>query len=434
MHKFFLAMTGIALCLQSCRPGSFSQSDNSLLDAESSPKVLTNRFVRFPLRTKGRYIVDKNGNRVKLRSINWYGASDDYFVPLGLDAKHRDNLAQQIVTMKFNSVRLPFSNELMARKQPVVSHFLKANPDLLGKNPMEVFDAIIESLTKVGLIVILNNHTSDATWCCSGNDNNGLWYNENVSEESWISDWEKLAERYKNNKFVVGADLRNELRRNNEMGLSPGWGNGGANDWKKAAAKAGNAILEIAPHWLIVVEGLNYSADFSKIKTSPLSLNVANRIVYSPHVYHWFTNFSEKTSYQEAASYWDKKWGFFVKDLDKSYTAPIWISEFGNGLTSNKPHSKPRIWWKHLMCYLQERDVSYSYWSFTGGKIKAVDGPDTPKTEDTEYKISWNNATYGLNDRDWNPIQDDFRLEDIHNYLFPNRKPTNSPKPIPCSL
>ncbi len=433
MHYFFFAMFLFALGLQACRPIGLSVSEDSQLNMTAEPQILTNRYVNFPLRTKGRYIVDSSGRRVKLRSINWYGASDDYYVPLGLYTKHRDELAQQIVTMKFNSVRLPFANQLLSHKEPVVSHFLKANPDLLGKNPMEVFDSIIQSLTKVGLIVILNNHTSDATWCCSGNDNNGLWYNDQYSEERWIKDWEEMARRYKDNKYVIGADLRNELRRNHKMGISPDWGNGGSNDWKKAAAKAGNAIHKISPHWLIVIEGLSYSADFSKIKSSPLRLNIANRIVYSPHAYHWFTNFSEETSYEEAKAYWNKKWGFFVKDLDKPYTAPLWVSEFGNGLKSNKPNSKARIWWKYLMCYMQEIDIGYSYWSFTGGKIKAANGPDTPKNENTAYTISWNNATYGLNDRDWEPIKEDFRLQDIQRYLFPNRKPIDSPKPEPCS-
>jgi hypothetical protein len=49
----------------------------------------------------------------------------------------------------------------------------------MGKTAMEVFDATVASLSKAGVAVILNNHISDAMWCCSVTDSNGLWYNDN---------------------------------------------------------------------------------------------------------------------------------------------------------------------------------------------------------------------------------------------------------------
>jgi len=44
---------------------------------------------------------------------------------------------------------------------------------------MEVFDATIKALTDANQMIILNNHISDAGWCCSPNDGNGLWHNPN---------------------------------------------------------------------------------------------------------------------------------------------------------------------------------------------------------------------------------------------------------------
>jgi endoglucanase len=49
-----------------------------------------------PLQTAGRHIVDVDGKRLKLASINWYGASDIFFVPMGLDIRHRSEIAQTI--------------------------------------------------------------------------------------------------------------------------------------------------------------------------------------------------------------------------------------------------------------------------------------------------------------------------------------------------
>ena len=45
------------------------------------------------------------------------------------------------------------------------------------------FDATVEALTKAGVMTILNNHISDAEWCCSSDDANGLWHNANYTAQ-----------------------------------------------------------------------------------------------------------------------------------------------------------------------------------------------------------------------------------------------------------
>jgi len=74
-------------------------------------------------------------------------------------------------------VRLPFSLEIIYTDLIVSAEAIAANPGLLGKSAMEIFDLTVESLTKAGVAVILNNHISDAMWCCGEWDGNGLWYN-----------------------------------------------------------------------------------------------------------------------------------------------------------------------------------------------------------------------------------------------------------------
>ena len=70
-----------------------------------------------PLHTQGRHIHDSSGARVKLASVNWYGASDEHFIPGGLDVQHRQDIATTIRRLGFNSVRLPYADE-MVRKNP----------------------------------------------------------------------------------------------------------------------------------------------------------------------------------------------------------------------------------------------------------------------------------------------------------------------------
>jgi hypothetical protein len=130
-----------------------------------------------PLRTAGRHIVDANGERVKLASVNWYGASDIYFVPGGLDFRHRDEIAATIRKMGFNSVRFPYSDQMVIENPVVALEHISANLDLLddydlgqadngmqGPRALDVFNACVTSMTNAGLAVVINDHITNAHW------------------------------------------------------------------------------------------------------------------------------------------------------------------------------------------------------------------------------------------------------------------------------
>jgi len=52
-------------------------------------------------------------------------------------------------------------------------------------------------LTKFGIAVILNNHISDAGWCCNDFDENGLWHNNHYSTDQWIGALSEMTLKYK---------------------------------------------------------------------------------------------------------------------------------------------------------------------------------------------------------------------------------------------
>eukprot|EP00351_Strombidinopsis_sp_SopsisLIS2011_P005947 CAMPEP_0116877330 /NCGR_PEP_ID=MMETSP0463-20121206/9113_1 /TAXON_ID=181622 /ORGANISM="Strombidinopsis sp, Strain SopsisLIS2011" /LENGTH=131 /DNA_ID=CAMNT_0004524509 /DNA_START=258 /DNA_END=653 /DNA_ORIENTATION=+ len=124
---------------------------------------------------------------------------------------------------------------------------------------MEIFDITVQSLSDAGQMIILNNHMSDAGWCCSPDDGNGLWHNPNYPTQMWMDCWTNMTARYSDNKLVIASDLRNELRHDKVHGGRATWGWGGDNDWHAAATRAGNAILAVNPDQLIIVEGLMYA-------------------------------------------------------------------------------------------------------------------------------------------------------------------------------
>ena len=137
-----------------------------------------------PLQTAGRHIVDANGKRFKLASINWYGASDIFFVPMGLDVRHRSDIAKTIRKMGFNSVRFPYSDQMVIENPVIDPKHLQANLDLLepyhkhregvdqtrldegiaGPRALDVYNACVQAMTDEGIAVIPNNHITNAAW------------------------------------------------------------------------------------------------------------------------------------------------------------------------------------------------------------------------------------------------------------------------------
>lgn len=87
--------------------------------------------------------MDKNGDMVRLSCVNWYGAHLERSVVDGLDLVDINELSEDIASKGFNCVRLVFSLEQYFENPVVESEFLTANPDLVGKKSMEVFDATV---------------------------------------------------------------------------------------------------------------------------------------------------------------------------------------------------------------------------------------------------------------------------------------------------
>eukprot|EP01012_Entosiphon_sulcatum_P042922 TRINITY_DN5705_c0_g1_i1.p1 TRINITY_DN5705_c0_g1~~TRINITY_DN5705_c0_g1_i1.p1 ORF type:complete len:370 (+),score=62.63 TRINITY_DN5705_c0_g1_i1:1105-2214(+) len=337
----------------------------------------------FPLHTSSRWIVDSNNKRVKLACTNWYGAHLETYVVNGLSVQPVDSIAQLIARLGFNCVRLTFSVEMYV-KNPVITNMtlVAANPSFHNRTAMEIFDATVDSLGRAGVMIVLNNHISDAGWCCSEQDGNGLWYTKTYPESVWMSMWVEFARRYASNKWVVAADLRNELRASN-LGV-PTWGSGSsATDWHAAATRAGNAVLAVNPNWLIIVEGLNYATQLRDVYNSPVVLYTPNRVVYSAHDYSWS---QPDLSYADFQKLMGDEWGYIVSQ-NHSFTAPLWLGEFGTNSQS--------AWWTNIRQYLQGADFEWGYWSIDG------------------YKYIGQDETFGILNADYKTLSQQWKLDDL---------------------
>jgi aryl-phospho-beta-D-glucosidase BglC (GH1 family) len=364
-----------------------------------------------PLSTCGRWIVDAQGRRVKLAGVNWYGANDVDLVVGGLDKVSLASVAGKIRELGFNSVRLPFSNEML-HSTAVVTDAVAANPTLRGKTAIAIFDATVEALARAGLLIVLNNHSTHAMWCCNYDDD-GLWYTKEYSEEQWIADWEFMAQRYADNPRVVGADLRNEIRIAKPVtGLLPrlpNWGGGDANDWRAAATRAGDRIAAKTPRWLIIVEGLNSADDLTAVGGNPIVLKTPKKLVYSAHQYGFFRpglpaipglgGTYDTMDAGQLSSASQKQWGYLTEPA-QPFTAPVWLGEFGDSASSD-----PK-WLTNLAAYLHETDIDWAYWAINGGP-----------------KASGDPEPYGLLDDDWTTVRDDWRLSTLRSLQSGTRGP-----------
>lgn len=165
------------------------------------------RSAALPLSTKGRDIIDANGDVFHFASTNWPG-HQEVMVPEGLQHASIKDIVSWFPKFGLNSVRLTFAIEMIddylsnSPNQTLEKSFLNALGDangtivlnqILEKNPeftkettrLEVWDAVAKELSNQGVLIHLDNHVSKAFWCCADNDGNG-WFGERFFDvEKW---------------------------------------------------------------------------------------------------------------------------------------------------------------------------------------------------------------------------------------------------------
>jgi len=348
--------------------------------------------------TNGAQILDANNKTVRIAAINWYGFETTDQLVHGLWAQDYHTVLSTIQAEGFNTVRIPFSNQMVETPMTVSNLSFTGstgpiNSDLKGLNALQALDKIVAAAGQLGLRVVLDNHRSEAG---NSNEPNGLWYTSAYPESNWIADWVTLATRYKSytdasgNPTVIGMDLRNEPHLIGNSGYSGSCWTGDtsvsgcptsntAQNWPAAATRAATAIQKVNPSLLIIVEGVDcYSGDcgwqganLEGAAKYPITLPTANELVYSAHDYgpdlwgqSWFNG---STTAASLATTWGKFWAY----LSTSNTAPVWVGEFGttnnvSDIESNTPGSQGQ-WFQSLISYLGNNpNIQWSYWALNG--------------------------------------------------------------------
>jgi len=309
------------------------------------------------LHTCGNRILDSYGRDFQMVGITWSGMEYPAHSPLGLYTRNWQEILDQITSLSYNTIRLPYTNDMLQSGVAPQRINYELNPDLEGLSAIEVLDRLVQGARQRGLRVILDRHrpTSAAQ--------SPLWYTREVPEEQWIRDWQMLARRYLGNDTVIAADLHNEPHGDAT------WGTGDkATDWRMAAEVAGNAILSVNPYLLVFVQGVDrqgnslywWGGDLRGVANFPVQLTVPNRVVYSPRDYgpevYNQEYFSDPTFPENLPNIWDQHWGY----IHRQGISPVVLGELGGTRLDDSVDGR---WKRTLLHYLQVNRIGFINWS-----------------------------------------------------------------------
>ena len=373
------------------------------------------------LHAEGSRLYDMNGNEVWLTGANWFGLNCIEGAPHYLWSADCDDLLREVADRGINVIRFPISSELIvswmngeppqlsgggmqASYNPPVDQddgnggVIKAgtygniNKDFVesdGKTLIDTeraFDIILAKCKKYGIKAFIDIHSPHTD---NSGHNYNLWYGKaGITTDLWIKSLVWMADKYKNDDTLIAYDLKNEPHGKGPEGTAAAkWdGTTDENNWAYAATKCAEAILEVNPHALILVEGVEQSmsgaqagdywgmpdrktdspyigawwgGNFRGARDYPIKPKQGtSQIVYSPHDYGpsvyaqtWFEkDFTTQTLLDD---YWYDTWAY----INAENIAPELIGEWGGHMDGGKNQK----WMELLRDYMtQEHTLEIS--------------------------------------------------------------------------
>ncbi len=357
------------------------------------------------LHTNGNKILDSKGNEVRMTGIAWFGFETPNNSFHGLWANTMDDILDKVADNGFNTLRVPLSVQLVNQWRqgtyPMPDSINDyVNPDLKGKNSLEILDMAIAKCKEKGVKVMLDMHR-----VINGSQSN-TWYTNDYSVKDYEECWKWLTDHYKNDDTVIAMDIFNEPHGKVYQGeVTAKWDDTtDVNNWKYEAEKVGKEILDINPNLLVMVEGVetypkegfdyttkdvnNYygtwwGGNLRGVKDHPVTIaNHPNQVVYSPHDYGpsvsaqpWFQSGFTKDSLMKNA--WEPNW-FYIQ---KENIAPLLIGEWGGQMDGGDNQK----WMQALADTIKENNMSHTFWCLNpnSGDTGGILGYDF-KTVDTQ--------------------------------------------------
>ena len=332
------------------------------------------------LKAEGKKIIDQNGNEVLLRGMGLGGwmLMEGYMMQSSdvADTQHEfrqrledlmgvdktnvffDKWLENHVTKAdidslsswgFNSVRLPMHYNLFTL--PIEEESIEGENTWLTKG-FTIIDELLQWCEENEVYLILDLHAApggqgaNAAISDYNSDLPSLWESE-LNKNKTIALWKKLAERYKDEEWIGGYDLLNEvnweMENDNEELL---------NLYKDITTE----IRAVDNNHIIFIEGNGFANDFNGL-TPPWDDNM----VYSFHKY-WSGNTTESIQW--------------VLDIREENNVPLWMGEAGEN--SN-------VWFTDAIELFETNDIGWSWWPMK--RIETIVGPYSIDFTDGYKKI-----------------------------------------------
>ena len=332
------------------------------------------------LKAEGKKIIDQNGNEVLLRGMGLGGwmLMEGYMMQSSdvADTQHEfrqrledlmgvdntnvffDKWLENHVTKAdidslsswgFNSVRLPMHYNLFTL--PIEEESVEGENTWLTKG-FTIIDELLQWCEENEVYLILDLHAApggqgaNAAISDYNSDLPSLWESE-LNKNKTIALWKKLAERYKDEEWIGGYDLLNEvnweMENDNEELL---------NLYKDITTE----IRAVDNNHIIFIEGNGFANDFNGL-TPPWDDNM----VYSFHKY-WSENTTESIQW--------------VLDIREENNVPLWMGEAGEN--SN-------VWFTDAIELFETNDIGWSWWPMK--RIETIVGPYSIDFTDGYKKI-----------------------------------------------
>ncbi|CAN9187098.1 unnamed protein product [Alternaria alternata] len=391
-----------------------------------------------PLSTKGRDIIDANGDVFHFMSTNWPG-HQEIMIPEGLQHSSVEDIVSWFPKLGLNSVRMPFAIEMVddylenSPDQTLEKSVLNAIPgtngtdvlnSILEKNPqftknttrLQVWNAVGKELSRQGVIIHLDNHVSKAFWCCGDDDGNGWFGEKDFDVEKWKRGLAFMTKFGKENwSTFASIGLRNELRAA-KVAEPVDW-----YTWYIHMTAAADAVHEADPDALIFFSGLSYDTyidpiPLGKTLNGTAGTSTANKTAkFVPDSFAWkdkivleIHKYDFEATQDDCATF-KRKWyqkGFQAVNPDDpvtKYTFPMVISEWG--FIHNGTYWNQTTYAKCLVEMVKEYQVSWQHWELSGSFYLQTRPNRTPNT------LIGADEAWGLLNYDWTAIRSPITLE-----------------------
>ena len=87
-------------------------------------------------------IVDGYSNPIRLSGLNWYGFDSAAFAPPELSRESYRAVIDNVKAQGFNSIRIPFSSEMLVQGSSAPNVNIAVNSDLAGLTPLQSLDKV----------------------------------------------------------------------------------------------------------------------------------------------------------------------------------------------------------------------------------------------------------------------------------------------------